>query len=82
MVVFVYEKINLLAGLIAFLVKIIQLLHRPILFIHLFLQTCRKIVGINVTEEIELRIAMGIKRFTIVVELRINHRKIQIQNKI
>ena len=50
--------------------------------IHLLFDTLGKIVGINVTEPAECRIAMCIQGILIIVQLSIDYRKVQLENQL
>ena len=61
MVVFINKKINALSGFITFFVQVIQLFHSTPFGVKPFLYPLGEVLGIDITKEVELGIAMCIQ---------------------
>ena len=60
MIIFINEQINLLIGLDAFFIQIVQLFYGSLFLIHLFFYPFGKILGIDIAEEVEFSVAMRV----------------------
>ena len=68
MVVFVNKEVNTLVGLIAFREQVFKLFDSSFFFVEFFLHAFGEIVGVNITEVVEHRLAMRVQSLAVVVQ--------------
>ena len=82
MVVLIYEEIDLLTNFITYFANILQLIDTSLLLVHFLLDIFRKILLINITENIVADITGSIQTILIIVDTSRHYREIQIQHQI
>ena len=82
MVVLVDEEVNSLAGFVTFRKQVLKLFYGSFFCIQFFLNTLRKIVGIDIAKIVEHGLAMRIQPFAVVVQFTDNSGKIEIEHQV